>query len=97
MNIRSIFQNKVIIADCVPIGIPELGFAYLNDNGMWNITINSKSTACHNKTITVGQLLEIFEKSSKCFSTMEERFQEELPMMIEEIKKFEMSDLIEFN
>lgn len=96
MNIHEVFKEYVMIADCVPIGIPELGFLYLNDNGMWNLTINSKSSACHHKTVTAEQLLDICRRYSKYFPTQEEKFHKELPEFLALVKALDPKEVIRF-
>ena len=96
MNIKEIFPDRVLIADCVPIGIPDLGFVYMNDIGVWNITINSKSSACNNKTITIAQLLELFQHASSGFAGAQKQFEQELPVLVSEIQKFHEKEIITF-
>ena len=43
MTVKEIFK-KAVIAGADPLSITELGFAYLNDIGTWNININSQNT-----------------------------------------------------
>ena len=75
MTVKEIFK-KAVIAGADPLSITELGFAYLNDIGTWNININSQNTGCKNKTITVEQLLDIFEHHCTCFRTQNECFED---------------------
>ena len=75
--------KKFLSSDCRhdPLSITELGFAYLNDIGTWNININSQNTGCKNKTITVEQLLDIFEHHCTCFRTQNECFEDKREMI----------------
>ena len=42
MTVKEIFK-KAVIAGADPLSITELGFAYLNDIGTWNININHRT------------------------------------------------------
>ncbi len=95
MKIQEIFKNTVTMNFSVPLAITELGFVYLNDNGMFNITINWKNSNCINKTITAQQLLDLFEQHSSCYETQQEYFEEKKLEMINEIKKIPINTIIE--
>lgn len=88
--------GKSIIAGADPLSINELGFAYLNDIGTWNININSKNTSCKNKTITVEQLLDIFEHHCTCFRNQTVKFESERKKMIDVLKNYELNDIVDF-
>ena len=72
-------------------------FAYLNDIGTWNININSQNTGCKNKTITVEQLLDIFEHHCTCFRTQNECFEDKRKEMIQLLKEHDPQATIDFN
>ncbi len=95
MKIQEVFKNTTIMSFCVPLAITELGFVYLNDNGMFNITINWKNSNCINKTITAQQLLNLFENHAKCYKTQQEHFEEKKQEMIREIKAIPFDTIIE--
>lgn len=81
----------------VPLSIVELGFTYLNDIGMWNITINWKHDNCHNKKITVKQLLDLFENHCSCYVNQKETFLEKQEIMIELVKQQNPNDVIDLS
>ena len=96
MHINDVFKHTKVLGFCVPLAITELGFVYLNDNGMFNITINWKNSNCKNKTITVKQLLMLFQNHCSCFKNQVEVFEEKKQQMIDEIKVLDPSTIIEF-
>lgn len=96
MTVKEIFK-KAVIAGADPLSITELGFAYLNDIGTWNININSQNTGCKNKTITVEQLLDIFEHHCTCFRTQNECFEDKRKEMIQVLKEHDPQATIDFN
>ena len=83
MTVKEIFK-KAVIAGADPLSITELGFAYLNDIGTWNININSQNTGCKNKTIT-------------CFRTQNECFEDKRKEMIQLLKEHDPQATIDFN
>ena len=87
MTVKEIFK-KAVIAGADPLSITELGFAYLNDIGTWNIK---------NKTITVEQLLDIFEHHCTCFRTQNECFEDKRKEMIQLLKEHDPQATIDFN
>ena len=89
MTVKEIFK-KAVIAGADPLSITELGFAYLNDIGTWNINIK-------NKTITVEQLLDIFEHHCTCFRTQNECFEDKRKEMIQLLKEHDPQATIDFN
>lgn len=93
MTLKEIFP-KAIIAGADPLSISELGFAYLNDIGVWNININSQNTACKDKTVTVAQLLDIFEHHCTCFRNQQDHFEEERASMIQLLKQHEPDTIV---
>lgn len=95
MKIQEIFKTTITMNFSVPLAITELGFVYLNDNGMFNITINWKNSNCINKTITAQQLLDLFEHHSFCYKTQQEHFDEKKQAMIDEIKKIPFDTIVE--
>lgn len=95
MNIKQIFDFPSI-SGCVPIAIQELGYAYLNDTGIWNITINSTHKDCINNSITVNQLKDILKNHSRCFKTSKDRFEKELPKLIEILGQYDLNEKILF-
>ena len=96
MPVKELFK-KAIIAGADPLSITELGFAYLNDIGTWNININSQNTNCINKTITVEQLLDIFEHHCTCFKTQKDCFEEKRNEMMQLLREQYPKTVIDFN
>ena len=97
MRIQEIFGEKGYLAYAVPLSIPELGFAYLNDIGLWNITINQKNVECINNTISIAQLQDIFEHHCFCYQNQNEVLEQEKQKMLDQIKTFEPTDTIDFS
>ncbi len=93
MTMKEIF-HKAIISGADPLSIPDLGFAYLNDIGIWNININSQNTRCINKTITAGQLLDIFQNHSVCYKNQIDCFEEKKEEMIQILKQHDPDTVI---
>ena len=96
MTLKELFK-KAIIAGADPLSITELGLAYLNDIGTWNININSQNTNCINKTITVEQLLDIFEHHCTCFKTQKDCFEEKRNEMMQLLREQDPKTVIDFN
>lgn len=96
MKVETIFAPRHVMADVVPLTIPELGFVYLNDIGTWNIKVNWKNSECHDKRITVAQLLDLFEHHARCYWNQEDVFEEERQKMIEMVKKQDPAEWIDF-
>ena len=96
MKIEDIFGSIRVMSGAVPLSITELGFTYLNDIGMWNITVNWKHDNCIDKKITVKQLLELFESNCSCYWNQEDVFEEKRQQMIELVKQCNLDDWIEF-
>ncbi|MEF2783757.1 hypothetical protein WKT02_01495 [Erysipelotrichaceae bacterium HCN-30851] len=93
MTIKELF-HKAIISGADPLSITELGFAYLNDVGTWNININSQNTGCINKTITVGQLLDIFQNHCTCYKNQTDCFEEKREEMIHILQQHDPNTII---
>ena len=96
MHISTVFKHTKILGFCVPLAITELGFVYLNDNGMFNVTINWKNSECKNKTITMKQLKTLFQDHARCFKTQVDTFEEKRRQMIEELDQYDDEIIIEF-
>ncbi len=60
MLIKEILSFENILIYIVPLAIPNLGIPYLNDIGLWTITINSKHEDYHDNEITNSQLQNLF-------------------------------------
>lgn len=97
MNIQEIFGDKGYLAAAVPLSITELGFAYLNDIGLWNITINQKNVDCIDNKITIAQLLDIFEHHCTCYQNQCDVLENERQHMLEKIKAFDPEEIIDFS
>ena len=97
MKIQEIFGDKGYLAAAVPLSITELGFAYLNDIGLWNITINQKNVECINNKITIAQLQDIFEHHCSCYQNQRDVLEEERQRMLEKIKAFDQKEIIDFS
>lgn len=95
MKMQDIFGTTGYLAGAVPLSIQELGFAYLNDIGLWNITINNKNVECIHGTIRVSQLLDIFEHHCSCFHNQNDVLEQEKQKMIEKIKAYDPNEIIE--
>ena len=93
MTMKEIF-HKAIISGADPLSIPDLGFAYLNDIGTWNININSQNTRCINKTITAGQLLDIFKNHCTCYKNQMDCFEEKKEEMIQILQQLDSDTVI---
>lgn len=96
MKVESIFAPRRVMADVVPLTIPELGFVYLNDIGTWNIKVNWKNAECHEKRITIAQLLDLFEHHAQCYWNQKEVFEEERQKMIALVKQQDPQEWIDF-
>ena len=44
MKLQNVFQDTIVLGFVVPLAITPLGLIYLNDHGVWNITINWKNS-----------------------------------------------------
>lgn len=97
MKIEDIFKEKGYLAQAVPLSIPELGFAYLNDIGLWNITINQKNVACIDNKITVGQLKDIFKHHCTCYQNQNDVIESKRNHMLEQLQNFDPNDIIDFS
>ena len=96
MKLQNVFQDTIVLGFVVPLAITPLGLIYLNDHGVWNITINWKNSNCVNKTITAAQLLELFQQHASCYANKKEHFEEKRQQMMEKIKMLDASTVIEF-
>lgn len=95
MNIEEIFGDIHVMSGAGPLSITNLGFTYLNDIGMWNITVNWKHDTCRDKKITVNQLLDLFENHCGCYGNQTALFEEKRALMINLVKQQEPDVWIE--
>lgn len=96
MKLQDVFKDTIVLGFAVPLAITPLGMVYLNDNGVWNITINWKNSNCINKTITAAQLLNLFEQHASCYPNQNMQFEEKKQQMIQKIKMLDASTIITF-
>lgn len=95
MKINEVFDRHVM-GNAVPLSITEVGMAYLNDNHVWNITINTKNSDCVENTITIAQLLSIFQTNCSCFRNQSEWFAKEQKEMITQLQQYDPQERVEF-
>lgn len=96
MHINQVFKHTKILAFCVPLAITDLGFVYLNDNGMFNVTINWKNSNCKDKTITIKQLKSLFQQHASCFKTQVDVFESKRLEMLDQLAQYDDETIIEF-
>ena len=96
MKLQNVFQDTIVLGFVVPLAITPLGLIYLNDHGVWNITINWKNSNCVNKTITAAQLLELFQQHASCYANQKEHFEEKRQQMMEKIKMLDASTAVSY-
>lgn len=97
MKVQELFGDKGYLAAAVPLSITDLGFAYLNDIGLWNITINQKNVDCIDNKITIAQLQDIFEHHCTCYQNQRDVLENERQKMLEKIKMFDTNEIIDFS
>ena len=95
MKIKEVFDRHVM-GNAVPLSITEVGMAYLNDSHVWNITINTKNSESIDETITIAQLLSIFQTNCSCYRNQMEWFEKEQKEMIKQLQQYDPQLRVDF-
>lgn len=88
MLIKEVLSFENILIYVVPLAIPNLGIPYLNDIGLWTITINSKHEDYHENEITNVQLQKLFIEYGYAHDKTQAQFETRRNKILEVLRQY---------
>lgn len=95
MKLQDIWNRSDILISIVPLAIDDYGFIYLNDIGIWNVTINEKHRHMHNHQITIQQLQHLV-LSSRCDISQQTNFKQAQNQLLKSISSYQDDFILTF-
>lgn len=96
MKLNELLNIKACICSAVPLAIANTGFAYLNDYGMWNVTLNSTHADVEAAYTTVKQVLDLFKNYSRCKNNIIQ-YEHDLPIFIKLLESMDQNTKLDYN
>ena len=94
MVIKEILKQEQVLAFIVPLSIKEMGIAYLNDIGLWSITINSTHPDINKDSLTNKQLQMIFTNNAHAHEKTIDQFEARKAKIIAILSKYSDDELL---
>lgn len=89
MVIKEILKEENVLAFIVPLSIKEIGIAYLNDIGLWSITINSTHKDINKDSLTNKQLQTIFKNHAHAHISQTTEFETRRQQVLAILSKYD--------